>query len=329
MTSAISQFEDEQSLEQVKAKISRFHSGLRIGCDDEIQRSLRVDLTRLYSLRDQLQPKLQRGSAGTMHGRSAKPARELLPDAKRVRIHFLGLCNRCGHRHHEWVDPHGFMSAVQDWNFKHRWCEIEQSGCVETQALGREFPKGFDDRNVEKLGKGPWWLTYKHNANIKVAFAADAAITMDLSALAASSTLVIGRESTSINNTSNLYLDYVVSGNVISGTTPTAGGEMRVAYVQPYEDTPSWPDGFSGSDSGQTLTNTAIRDKYPIGWSGDYSTTSNVTYPIVSALTLAQAFGVVPNYFLIYFAHSMTAALKTDAGNTNSFNQRGVYATSI
>jgi hypothetical protein len=244
------------------------------------------------------------------------------PDNPLVRVGIEAVCHDCQHRHTINVLPDNFGQAAFDWEVKHRGHRFE------FLSLDRFIPKGFDDRIFEEIGSAPWWLDYKHNADLKIAYAADAAFTLDLSALAASSTLVAGRESTSVDNTSNKYLDYRISGTFISGTTPTAGGEARLSYVAPTEDTPTWPDVFDGTDSAETITNTAIRDKLPIGWSSDYSTSSNITYSIIGALTIAQAFGMVPSAFLVFFAHSMTAALKTDAGNTNSIYYKGIYATS-
>jgi hypothetical protein len=244
------------------------------------------------------------------------------PDNPLVRIKIEAVCHDCKHRHVIDVVPDHFGQAAFDWEAKHRGHRFE------FLSLDRFIPRGFEDQVFEDAGAAPWWLDYKHNADIKIAYAADAAYTLDLSALASSSTLVAGRESSSVDNTSNKYLDYRVSGSFISGTTPTAGGEARLSYVAPIEDTPTWPDVFDGTDSAETITNTAIRDKLPIGWSGDYSTSSNITYPIVGALTIAQAFGLVPSHHVLFFAHSMTAALKTDANNTNQIFYKGIYATS-
>jgi hypothetical protein len=243
------------------------------------------------------------------------------PDGRRVKISIDAFCHDCDERHNITVDPDQFGQEAFNWEYKHRYHNIE------FLSPGRTIPRGFDDRVYEKAGEAPWWLDYRHNSDIKIAYTADAAFTLDLTGLAASATWVAGRESTSVDNTSNKYLDYKISGSYISGTSPTAG-EARLYYVQPQEDTPTWPDVFDGTDSNETVTNTSILDKLPLGWSGGNSTTTNVTYPIISALTLAQAFGIVPHHFLVFFTHSMVAALKTDAANTNSIFYKGCYATS-
>ena len=248
------------------------------------------------------------------------------PDNPLVRIHTLGICRTCKKYHPEVVNPDRFFGAMSDWDEKHKRCELERPGSVEFITSLRDIPKGFDDRLFEQAGEGPRWLDWKHNADVKLAYAADAAFTLDLSALAASATWVAGRESSSVSNTSNLYLDYKISGTFISGTTPTSG-EARLYYIQPHEDTPTWPDVFDGTDSAETVTNTSILDKLVLGWSGGNSTSSNITYPIISALSLAQAFGICPHHFGVFFTHSQVAALKTDAANTNSIFYKGCYET--
>lgn len=248
------------------------------------------------------------------------------PDNPLVTISVLGICRRCKHYHPIDAVPDLFGRLAFDWEHKHRQCELESPGSVEFLSPKRLIPKGFDDRIFEDVGVGPQWLDWKSNADVKLSYVADAAITMDLSALASSGTFVAGRESTWITNSSN-YLDYEITGTFISGTTPTAPAEHRLYYLKSTEDTPTYPDVFDGTDSAETVTNSNIVDSLTLGWSGTASTASNITYPIISAATLAQAFGFVPKNWGLFFTHAHTAALKTDAGNTNSLFQRGLYAT--
>lgn len=254
------------------------------------------------------------------------PSNGVLKSPDKARIDVLGLCRKCKRIHREQLDQDTFSMAAFQWYFKHRTCMHEKPGDVEFFSPQRVFPRGFDDRVFSEAGIGPQWLDWQHNADVKISYVADAAFTMDLSALASSSTWTAGRESTAVANSSN-YLDYFISGKFISGTTPTAPAEARLYYIRAQEDTPTWPDVFDGTDSAETVTNVNILDRLVLGWSGTASTSSNITYPIVSALTLAQAFGVCPKNFLLFFTHAHTAALKTDAGNTDSIFHQAVYAT--
>jgi hypothetical protein len=238
----------------------------------------------------------------------------------------IGICRKCKHYHPvEGITPETFGQAAFDWEYRHRACRLEFPDAVEFISESRMFPKGFDDRAYADAGVGPQWLDWKSNAIVTIVYAADAAFTMDLSALGSSSTWLAGRESTIVSNSIN-YLDCRISGKYIAGTTSTVDTEARLYYVAPTEDTPTWPDVFDGTDSAETVTNSQILNGLVLGWSGTVSAVSDVTYPIVSALTMAQAFGVIPKAFLLFFAHAHVAALKTDAENTNSINYQFIQA---
>lgn len=253
------------------------------------------------------------------------------PDNDKAMAAGLGLC-RCtqfhkrAHYHFENLPADLIGKAAFDWKYRHARCEQELPGSVEFLIHKFIIPRGFDDRPFERAGVGPQWADWRQNANATIAYIADAAFTLTLSALASSSTFVAGREATSVANSSN-YLDCGISGTFISGTTPTAPGETRLYAINPTEDTPTWPDVFDGTDSAETVQNTNTLDSLVRIWSGTVSTSSNLTYPIVSALTLAQAFGYVPKNFTLYYTHFHTAALKTDSANNNSiFYQFAQYA---
>lgn len=248
------------------------------------------------------------------------------PDNHLVQISVLGICRKCKHHHKIIVPPDLFGRAAFDWYHKHETCDQERPGSVEFLSTSRLIPRGFDDRVFEDAGLGPEWASWRPNADVKLSYVADAAFTLDLSALAASATFVAGQESSWITNSSN-YLDFRITGKFISGTTPTAPAEHRLYYLSATEDTPAYPDVFDGTSSAETLTNTNIRDSLILGWSGTASASSNITYPVISALTMAQAHGFCPKHFALFFTHAHTAALKTDAGNTDQFMYQGVYGT--
>lgn len=253
--------------------------------------------------------------------RCAPQARLYLPDARHVKVLAEAVCHDCRHRHRIECDPWQFSSAAFQWERKHRGHRHE----IITSR--RDIPRGFDDRQVMRDGKAPWWLDYKPNADIKLAYAADAAFTITLASLATSSTWVAGREATSVSNGANKYLDYEITGKVTLGTTLSAG-ELRLYGVKPINDTPTWPDVFDGTDSAETVTNTNILASLPLLWSVANATTNSVAYPMINALTLAQCWGFVPDNFTVFFSHSSNANLDATGGN-HEVNYRGMYATSI
>ena len=165
---------------------------------------------------------------------------------------------------------------------------------------------------------------------LNIAYSANTAIVMDLSALASSSTFLAGRESTQIDNTSNKYVDALVQGKIIVGSTPTLPCQANIYVWGSDVSLATTPiDTLDGTDSAETLTNTTVLTNslvlarsIPI-----LVATSDLTYFFEKFSVAALFGGLMPKFWGIFFAHNMTAALKTDAGNTNSFSFNGITFT--
>ena len=152
-------------------------------------------------------------------------------------------------------------------------------------------------------------------ANIKTEYAASSALTMtSLNTLASSSGFTAGAESTAVDNTSNKYLDFLLAGNIITGTTPVVSTNILVYVIGMLEDS-TWPDVFDGTDSAETITSSGVRDGFAkLAASIVVSATSNVTYPF-GPVSVAQLFGGrLPKKFVVFVTHNGTAALNASAG---------------
>lgn len=165
-------------------------------------------------------------------------------------------------------------------------------------------------------------------ADIKIEYAASSAVTISPASLATSSTWLAGRESTLIDNTSNKYLDYLLAGKITVGTTPTINTEIRIYVVAILNDTPTWPDGFTGSDAAKTITSVGVRDgfaKLAAVMAVD-ATTSNREYPF-GPVSVASLFGgVVPKKFLVFVAHNTGVNLNS-TGSNHVIDVTPVYQT--
>lgn len=91
-------------------------------------------------------------------------------------------------------------------------------------------------------------------ADIRLKYGTQASITITLASLADDNTNgIAGRSSTAIVNSGN-DLDHIVSGVIRAGTSPTAGRSIEIwAYAQ-INDTPTYPDGITGTDAAKTMT---------------------------------------------------------------------------
>ena len=163
-------------------------------------------------------------------------------------------------------------------------------------------------------------------ATSTVNYSSNTSITMDLASLASSSTFLAGRESSQVDNTSNKYMDALVSGTVSVGTTPTANTAIAV-YVWGADTSLGTTaiDVLDGTDSAETLTNTGILSALRLGASiAVPATTSDVQY-IVLPFSVASLFGgVMPKYWGLFVSHNTGVALRNNAVNTNSFEYVGI-----
>lgn len=163
-------------------------------------------------------------------------------------------------------------------------------------------------------------------ATSTVNYSANTAITMDLSALGSSATFVAGRESSQVDNTTNKFVDVLVSGSVSVGTTPTANTSILI-YVYGAETSLATTaiDVLDGTDSAETLTNTGILNALRLGAAINVpATTTDVQYFVLPFSVAALFGGVVPKFWGLFVSHNTGAALRTNAINTNSFEYVGI-----
>ena len=163
-------------------------------------------------------------------------------------------------------------------------------------------------------------------ATSTVNYSANTAITMDLSALGSSATFVAGRESSQVDNTTNKFVDVLVSGSVSVGTTPTANTSILI-YVYGAETSLATTaiDVLDGTDSAETLTNTGILNALRLGAAINVpAATTDVQYFVLPFSIAALFGGVVPKFWGLFVAHNTVAALRTNAINTNSFEYVGI-----
>jgi hypothetical protein len=152
-------------------------------------------------------------------------------------------------------------------------------------------------------------------ADIKQAYGTATDATITLASLASDTNLLAGRESAEVVNTSTLALDYLVSGKITSGTSPTASRQIEVWAIGSWDGT-NWPDVFDGTESAETITSADIKASVcRLVAVMATSATSNVTYHF-GPVSIASAFGgVCPPKFVLFVVHNTAVALNATAGN--------------
>lgn len=159
----------------------------------------------------------------------------------------------------------------------------------------------------------------------KPAYASVSALTISPASLASSATFVAGRESTAVDNSSNLYDDVILSGKITVGATPTPNTQILISVFSTLDDSPTWPDVMDGTDSAETLTSVGVGQgflKLAAALNVD-SNTSNRAYDF-NGISVANLFGgTMPKRWGVFIAHNTGVALHATGGN-HVINAQGV-----
>lgn len=232
----------------------------------------------------------------------------------------IEVCNTCSHQHELDFDRIvGPGAAFSEWLVKHPGHDIE------FRSPGRSpkpwSPWGMMSRHnriirnrhlLERAGQrrikagGRHWLDYLHNADVKTAYGASTGVTITLASLAASSTLLAGRESTAIDNgASNKYLDYLLAGHFKTAASNAQVGTIAVAVVAAEDDTPTWQDVFDGTDSVETVSLQNVYDQIcKIAANITTTATNALVWPFGLTSVAGLFGGNVPDQFDLFISHN-------------------------
>lgn len=152
-------------------------------------------------------------------------------------------------------------------------------------------------------------------ADVKAKYATAVDATITLASLASDTNLLAGQESTAIDNSTNLYLDYLVSGKITTGTSPTTAKSIQVWAVGSWDGT-TYPDVFDGTDSAETITSANHKNSI-CRFVAEMATdaTSDRAYHF-GPVSIASVFGgVVPPKFVLFVTHNTAVALNATGSN--------------
>ena len=163
-------------------------------------------------------------------------------------------------------------------------------------------------------------------ATATVNYSSNTTITMDLANLASSSTFLAGRESSQIDNTTNRFIDCLVSGFISVGTTPTANTTITVYVWGADTSLATTPlDALDGTDSAETLSNTGILNALRFGASVAVpAATSDLQYVFLPFSVASLFGGAMPKFWGLFVSHNTGVNLRNNAVNTNSFDFVGI-----
>jgi hypothetical protein len=160
----------------------------------------------------------------------------------------------------------------------------------------------------------------------QMSYATAVAIPMTLSALASSSTFLAGRESTQVDNTTDKYLDALVSGRISVGTTPTINTSINVyVWGSDVSLTTTAINTLVGTDGARTLGNEGMLYQLRLGASiSVVVTTSSLAYPILPFSVASLFGGVMPKFWGLFVTQNTGVALQSTTANNNSLSYAGI-----
>lgn len=209
------------------------------------------------------------------------------------------LCHTCAKMHAMDFDPLvGPGAGFSDWLTKH----------PEGHFTEFEFPR----RSGKDHAVDHPWMDYMHNADVKTAYAATQQVTITLTSLAASSTLLAGRESNSVDNSVNKYLEYMAAGFFKTAASNAQIGSINVAVVGALQDGSlvgtgalTWPDVFDGTDSVETVSLQNVYDQVcKIATQITTTATNALVWPFGPTGLSGLFGGVMPNKFVFFVSQS-------------------------
>lgn len=231
----------------------------------------------------------------------------------------LCLCHTCALQHAMDFDPRiGPGSGFGDWLTKH--------------GPGHETDFIYPQRSRKDKAVNHSWMGYLHNADVKTAYGASASVSITKASLAASSTLLAGRESDLVDNTTNKYLDYMLSGHFKTAASNAQVGSIAIAVVAAEDDTPTWPDVFDGSDSVETVSLQNVYDQVCKIAALIATTASNsLVWPFAPTSVASLFGGNCPFKFVVFISHNAetsTNAWSSTEGD-HALKATGTYLTVI
>lgn len=156
--------------------------------------------------------------------------------------------------------------------------------------------------------------------DIKRVYGSEAALTATLANLATSADLSVGRQSSVIDNTSDLVLDEFVAGKITAGTSPTNLKKIQVYAFGQVEDTPTYPGGAGASDAAWTPA-TPLASYLKLIATIATDATSDKAYwfgPIALAVFFG---GVIPPRWGLWVTHNTAQNLKNAGGDQALWHQ--------
>lgn len=152
-----------------------------------------------------------------------------------------------------------------------------------------------------------------------------AALTLTLASLASDTSLLAGRASTVVDNTTNLDLDHLLSGVIRTGTSPTVSKTIEIWVYAPIKvasGSPTHPDSITGTDAAKSITSANVKySALRLAHSITVDATSDRDY-YIPPTSIAQLFGDMPTHWGVFVVHDTAVNLNSTGSNHYLHYQR-------
>lgn len=153
--------------------------------------------------------------------------------------------------------------------------------------------------------------------------AASTSLTVtNLHSLASDQSWLAGWSSASVNNTSNVYLDYLYGGTFTTHASNRQAGTIYVFVIAALNDTPTWPataSGTIGTEGALSFTDSEERDslcRQLCAITVDNTASAIYTFPPTG---IAQLFGgVVPPYHALFVTGNASTTTTAQLASSGS-----------
>jgi hypothetical protein len=161
--------------------------------------------------------------------------------------------------------------------------------------------------------------------DIKTKYTTAAALTLTLASLASDANLLIGRESTAIDNQTDLFIDVSIGGKIKLGTSPTASKLIQIFAYGSYDGT-IFTGSLTGADAGATLIDSTKGLLVRLAIIPTVGTTGQVYS--WGPVSLFQAFGHMPRKWGLWVVHSTGVNLDSTGGN-HEVKATGIHGQTV
>lgn len=159
--------------------------------------------------------------------------------------------------------------------------------------------------------------------DIKTKYVATVSMTVtNLHSLAASSTYVAGWSSATVTNTSNVYLDYMVSGTFTTAGSNRQAGTIEVWVMAALNDTPTWPalaSGTAGTEGTASFTAVEQKQAYSRLLTAVYVNNTNSQVYAFPPTAIAPLFGgQCPTHWALFVTGNATTTTTAQLASSGS-----------